>query len=977
MSSRGGGGYYRGDGPRGGGGYSRGGGGNPRGGSGGYSRGGGSGSARGGGSGYARGGGGEYVRGGQSRGRGDGYGRGRGRGGYGESRDIVDPKLISSDNIQWNYTASALNTIKPEFVPRKGHLSTNFARRIQLMTNHFAFKFSSDISIYHYDFSWLYHGSDPESKEKPTEKKLNRADCYRLFDAVLSHHSQFFQNPSSVGYDGSKNVYTPYKLKCTGSRLGVADVQLEDRRGTFSVAFKLANTIPLSSLDEYYAGRSSNFPKETIQALEVILKFPSRSDMISLGRYAMFPVDGDRQLLSSWMELALGHRKSLRLSEIGLTLVVDRAATAFRKSGSAIDFLNWVLNSDPRRQVDLSNFRPGTHQIEAIRRAFLCVKVVTDHLGFNRNYKIKGVTYNAANVETFHWKEGEVDETVSVAEYFQRKYGKTLRYPNLPCLRAGKCAMIPIELCEIVANQTPSSILTRLSPDEQAEMIKLTATPPNARFTCLLQAHEQIRQTINDTLEQFGLNIDIKPIGVTGFVLAAPKLIFDQNKMVTPRDGKWDLRECTFYKNKKFSKFGVLNFCASPEDGINFCKMFVTKACEMKMMAAPSQPVIKNWPPELRNEQEKVKSAAIAAMLKEMKDQGCAFALCFFPSDKSIYNLTKRVADVKLCFPTQGVASKNVRKCSPQLIANILAKVNKKLGGVNVILKQDDKPPLLKKKIMIIGADVTHPGEADELHSSVAASVSTYDKDHTMFYPSVRVQPKKNAVQSVTETIEDFQAMIQEHLQNFKESNGSLPSTILYLRDGVSEGQYSQIVTKEVNHLLRPYGQSDPYKPAVTAVIISKRIQTRTRPVNPNEGVGKHGNVPPGTTIDSIITHPSDFDYFQYGHEGIQGTSRPCHYYLVHDDNNLSTEEMSQVSFHLCHLFERCTRSTSAPAPVMHAHNLAYRARQWIVGGGEKQDLRGKSREERIRDETNIATRLNDLVKSIDTKFRKQSMFFV
>lgn len=44
--------------------------------------------------------------------------------------------------------------------------------------------------------------------------------------------------------------------------------------------------------------------------------------------------------------------------------------------------------------------------------------------------------------------------------------------------------------------------------------------------------------------------------------------------------------------------------------------------------------------------------------------------------------------------------------------------------------------------------------------------------------------------------------------------------------------------------------------------------------------VGKSGNVPAGTTVDSTITHPSEFDFYLCSHAGIQvrnRTSPPRH----------------------------------------------------------------------------------------------------
>ena len=40
----------------------------------------------------------------------------------------------------------------------------------------------------------------------------------------------------------------------------------------------------------------------------------------------------------------------------------------------------------------------------------------------------------------------------------------------------------------------------------------------------------------------------------------------------------------------------------------------------------------------------------------------------------------------------------------------------------------------------------------------------------------------------------------------------------------------------------------------------------------------KNGNALAGTVVDQGINHPTEGDFYLLSHEGIQGTSRPCHY---------------------------------------------------------------------------------------------------
>ena len=119
------------------------------------------------------------------------------------------------------------------------------------------------------------------------------------------------------------------------------------------------------------------------------------------------------------------------------------------------------------------------------------------------------------------------------------------------------------------------------------------------------------------------------------------------------------------------------------------------------------------------------------------------------------------------------------------------------------------------------------------------------------------------------------------------------------------------------------------YKPPITFVVVQKRHHTRLFPENPADEVGRGKNVPPGTVVDRTIVHPTEKDFFLVSHQGIQGTSRPTHYHLLWDDSKLSSDELQTLTYYLCYLFTRCTRSVSYPAPCYYSHLVAFRGRQY------------------------------------------------
>uniref|UniRef100_A0A914RLM1 Piwi domain-containing protein n=1 Tax=Parascaris equorum TaxID=6256 RepID=A0A914RLM1_PAREQ len=59
----------------------------------------------------------------------------------------------------------------------------------------------------------------------------------------------------------------------------------------------------------------------------------------------------------------------------------------------------------------------------------------------------------------------------------------------------------------------------------------------------------------------------------------------------------------------------------------------------------------------------------------------------------------------------------------------------------------------------------------------------------------------------------------------------------------------------------------------------------------------------------------------------VPGTSRPCLYHVLWDDNKMSSDELETLIYQLCHTYARCTRAVSVPAPIYYAHLAIQRAR--------------------------------------------------
>lgn len=130
-------------------------------------------------------------------------------------------------------------------------------------------------------------------------------------------------------------------------------------------------------------------------------------------------------------------------------------------------------------------------------------------------------------------------------------------------------------------------------------------------------------------------------------------------------------------------------------------------------------------------------------------------------------------------------------------------KIQAKLGGITHTVPH----PRLDNKTMMLGADVTHPpqrGFGGPIQPSIAVSVATISGTNNQVKEAIRLQRGGQYVKLYSalapttliyrEIIEDMTNMVIGHLKTFHKNTKAYPEKIIMFRDGVSEGQYGQVV---------------------------------------------------------------------------------------------------------------------------------------------------------------------------------------
>merc|ERR1712227_128808 len=209
----------------------------------------------------------------------------------------------------------------------------------------------------------------------------------------------------------------------------------------------------------------------------------------------------------------------------------------------------------------------------------------------------------------------------------------------------------------------------------------------------------------------------------------------------------------------------------------------------------------------------------------------------------------------------------------------------------------------------------THPDPGSDKPTIVSA-VFSCDANVNKYVAEHRLQRSKFGI------VSDLKSIMIAGLKQFYKSTQKKPERIVVYRGGGSEGELQQIAKFEVKAIKEAFAalsKGSTYSPGLTYIVLNKKTHTRYFAANQKDQIGKSGNVPAGTIVDTNVVSKSMCDFYLTSAQGIKGTSRPGHYMLVHDDNDLSADSLQMMTWHLCHGYARCTRSVGIPVPVYYA----------------------------------------------------------
>ncbi|KAG0335588.1 Eukaryotic translation initiation factor 2C [Podila horticola] len=772
---------------------------------------------------------------------------------------------------------------------------------VNIRSNFFEVTKLPNVTIHHYDVTI--------SSDMPPP--VNR----KIFEQMMSSYGASDLNNARPVFDGRKNIFSaipfPFESRTLDVSLCVDGVPKPNRPiPIFKLKIKKVATINLDELHRFLEGKAamSNNCLTAIMSLDILIRHKPAMLYTTVGR-SFFTPDGS-QPLAGCLEVWRGFYQSARPSVGRMMINVDVSATAFFQGIPLIEFVMKILGL--RSPDDFRRTSPPLNWVK-VERILKQVRVTTTHREkSDRSFKVTGLTKNSANKETFKCPKTTAnphdppeEEEIDLVTYFKKAYNRTLSFPMLPCVKVGKTIVLPMEVCKVVPGQRCQK---KLDEAQTADMIKFTSQNPSARANTIKNGLKILNYDDNEILRDVGMKISSEMAVIKARVLPAPVVSYHPSSRepnFTPRDGQWNLRDKKLAQATTLGSWSVILFGTErdcPKIGLEgFIRDLIVACQEIGLNIVNKRPYMTYANPH--GDIEGTLKQLYLHTGNQVKSQP-QILICVLPNTGvPLYAEIKRVTDTVIGISSQCMQVKHVRAPKKQYCANIGLKINVKLGGINNHLGANVMPYVTDKPTIIIGADVSHPAPTDTHHPSIAAATAR------------------------SETVADLSDMLVELLKGYYQSCGQKPARILVYRDGVSEGQFANILKTEVASLRAGCRRLDiNYKPDITFVVVQKRHHARFFPMSA-AAADRSGNCHPGTCVDTAIVHPFEFDFYIQSHAGLLGTSRPTHYQVLQDDHKFSADELQGLTYNLCHLYARATRAVSVVPAAYYAHLVAARAR--------------------------------------------------
>ncbi|KAL0575953.1 hypothetical protein V5O48_006023 [Marasmius crinis-equi] len=781
----------------------------------------------------------------------------------------------------------------------------------------------------------------------PSEQTLPARLNMEIIGALQSRAAPEVFTPRAV-YDGRKNMFAARELPLSTGPDGVASqefsVSLSDavpgQKAPKVYKVKLTKVAEINPevLERFIHGDQShdNVVLTAITALNVVIRMePTMNYPFNV---RSFFTDRERKDIGLGLEVWRGYFQSARPGINRMLINVDISTGLMYKPGPLISLCLEFFKRDNPRILSPTHGLPDRDRVKLSRHiSGMRVSIASgDPKSAALTRVVKKLSNAGANALTFNLRDGG---SMTVADYFKKQRNRPLQYPEILCVEVGNGALIPLELCNVPPGQI---VRKQVPPEKTKDVLDFATKRPEDRLRSIAAGVNILQYGQSDYVRQFGMNVDTTsgPLKVQARILPPPTLKYGRGSKqatIVPRNGSWNMIDKKFHQPATIFNWYIVVYESERRFGreaVNDMIRGLIEGCNSTGIQVKINNPYVIWENGQGNIANQLRNAGVHVYNASErffggKKVGPNLVLVVLPENgDDIYTAVKHFGDCLQGVATQCVKSSKAFRAKAQYYANVALKINVKLGGINLIPEPASVAVLTdpRNPTIVMGADVIHPAPGSEGRPSFTALVSNVDSDTAKYIANSQVQTSRQ------EMIDDLQEMVKANVEKYvayqknmeKKANPSIARVIFY-RDGVSEGQFAQVLEQELPRI-RAGCEAVGMKPKITVIVVGKRHHVRFFPQS-SQDQDKSGNCLAGTVVDREIAHPTEFDFYLQSHGGLLGTSRSAHYSVLYDENNFSADALQTLSFALCHVYARSTRSVSIPAPVYYADIVCSRAR--------------------------------------------------
>ncbi|CCD71916.1 Piwi domain-containing protein [Caenorhabditis elegans] len=764
-----------------------------------------------------------------------------------------------------------------------------------------------------------------KSAKKGTEHDNDKTRCQNVYNEAIKRYDEL-KTGGPFFYDRQASLYTLTKLKNESISFVVTDkiCKRQNFKEAQFVLKKVDQSFQSTSNDVIKTTNScpANADKTLLEAMNIIVSGPAfeNKNVITVGacvHYLIDPTGVDvayKEYPEGQLYSGVGVSKSVKTLEgtdkkvPSLFMTTEMKTTLFHPDYAPLVEL---LQTFRGFSTTLKANSPAAQRIE---KAFVGLDVVLNY-GVHKGLGEDGVVmkirrFHTSAKETCFEVEKSTREFTNVFDYFKKKYGITLKYPDLFTIEAkGKQGKIhfPAEVLLLCPNQTVTN--DQMINNEQADMIKMSAAQPHIRKTTTDTIVRNVGLASNNI---YGFIKVEDPVNLEGMVLPKPKIAFAGNRLADLANPKSRFptdfnRAGQYYDAKELTKWELV--FVQNEEVQGLAKQLADEMVNNGMKCSnPTMSFI------IRGDLEPIFKKAKAAGTQ----------LLFFVV-KSRYNYHQQIKALEQKYDvlTQEIRAETAEKVfrQPQTRLNIINKTNMKLGGLNYAIGSE---AFNKPNRLIVGFVTSQRVGGNPDYPISVGFAANMLKHHQKFAGGyVYVHRDRDVFGSI---IKDTLLTI---FKTCTEQRGR-PDDILLYFNGVSEGQFSMINeefsarVKEACMAFQKEG-TPPFRPHITIIASSKAHNERLY----KSDKGRIVNLEPGTVVDHTIVSNVYTEWYHASAVARQGTAKATKFTLIFTTKAGPQAEplwhLEQLTNDLCYDHQIVFHPVGLPVPLYIADRYSQR----------------------------------------------------